>query len=232
MGREATSTELVVAARISNVLILVIALAVMANLESIQTAWFLSLLFGAGMGAVLVLRWLWERINLWSEIAAIVTSLITAPLLLWFLGTGKDLEWVRLGTMALTTTVAAVGITFVTPATDEDVLRRFYERVRPLGFWRKTARAFGHSPTAPRRALARRLWAMTLTALSLFFLLIGLGRLLIPPPGASLIWTWGCVLVGLVLIPFWWRDALLRDDLLVARTEEDAERDRDEKSAA
>jgi Na+/proline symporter len=232
MGREATSTELVVAARISNVLILVIALAVMANLESIQTAWFLSLLFGAGMGAVLVLRWLWERINLWSEIAAIVTSLITAPLLLWFLGTGKDLEWVRLGTMALTTTVAAVGITFVTPATDEGVLRRFYERVRPLGFWRKTARAFGHSPTAPRRALARRLWAMTLTALSLFFLLIGLGRLLIPPPGASLIWTWGCVLVGLVLIPFWWRDALLRDDLLVARTEEDAERDRDEKSAA
>jgi hypothetical protein len=80
--REPKGNELVIVARLSNVLILGIALVVMANLGAIQTAWFISLLFGAGMGAVLVLRWLWERINLYSEFAAMAVSLVTAPILL------------------------------------------------------------------------------------------------------------------------------------------------------
>jgi solute:Na+ symporter, SSS family len=58
-------------------LILAIALTVMTQLDSIQAAWFISLLFGAGMGSVLILRWLWERINLYSELAAISASLIS-----------------------------------------------------------------------------------------------------------------------------------------------------------
>jgi solute:Na+ symporter, SSS family len=70
----AAGRELVVVARLSNLLILAIALVIMANLGSIQTAWFISLLFGAGMGSVLVLRWLWERINLYSELAAMASS--------------------------------------------------------------------------------------------------------------------------------------------------------------
>jgi solute:Na+ symporter, SSS family len=56
LRREPRERELVVVARLSNVLILVIAMIIMANLGSIQTAWFISLLFGAGMGSVLVLR--------------------------------------------------------------------------------------------------------------------------------------------------------------------------------
>jgi hypothetical protein len=79
-----------------DLLILAIALVIMANLGSIQTAWFLSLLFGAGMGSVLVLRWLWERINLWSELAAMATSLSWRPMLLLT----TDTEWIRLAVMA------------------------------------------------------------------------------------------------------------------------------------
>jgi SSS family solute:Na+ symporter len=61
LKRKPKNTELVVVARFSNVLIIAIALTIMANLGSIQTAWFISLLFGAGMGSVLVLRWLGEN---------------------------------------------------------------------------------------------------------------------------------------------------------------------------
>ena len=104
LGRQPKPRELVLVARLSNVLILAIAMAVMVNLGSIQTAWFVSLLFGAGMGSVLVLRWLWERINLYSELAAMAASLVTAPLLLYFLGTDPEDEWIRLGIMALVTT--------------------------------------------------------------------------------------------------------------------------------
>jgi SSS family solute:Na+ symporter len=189
LGREPGDRELVVAARLSNVLILVIALAIMANLGSIQTAWFISLLFGAGMGSVLVLRWLWERINLYSELAG----------------------------MAAASTVAAVGITFVTPPTAPEVLVRFFRRVRPVGFWGKTARLAGQDPGVPRSDLARRLRLAGLCSLSLFLLLIGLGRLLVPAPDGSAFWTWGSLLVGLAVVPFWWKQAFLVENVGVRR---------------
>ncbi len=118
LKRKPKDKELVLVARLSNVLILLIlliAMVIMANLGSIQTAWFISLLFGAGMGSVLVLRWLWERINLYSELTAMGVSLITAPLLLYFLGTDPEREWIRLGIMSLVTCSAAILVSFVTP---------------------------------------------------------------------------------------------------------------------
>ena len=211
LKRKPRDRELVVVARLSNVLILVIAMIIMANLGSIQTAWFISLLFGAGMGSVLVLRWLWERINLYSELTAMAVSLITAPLLLYYLGTDPEQEWIRLGIMALTTTTAAILVTFITPATDDATLKRFYHRVRPFGFWRHAAMLNGVSASVSIRALGKRLFAVTVTAVSLFSLLVGVGRLMFPPPDGSALISWLCLGVGLVLIPVWLRIVMGRD---------------------
>ena len=205
LKREPRGRELVIVARLSNVVILIIGLVVMANLGSIQTAWFISLLFGAGMGSVLVLRWLWERINLYSELAAMGVSLITAPILLIVLGTDADTEWLRLLIMAVVTTAAAIGITYVTPPTNPAVLLAFYRRIHPFGFWSAVAQEAGHRPEAPRHALGRQLRAVVATALSLFLLLLGCGRLMISPPGASAFWTWSFIAIGLALVPIWWR---------------------------
>ncbi len=198
--------ELVLVARLSNVVVLAIALTIMANLGSIQTAWFISLLFGAGMGSVLVLRWLWERINLYSELAALAVSLVAAPTLLVSLGTAPDDEWLRLLIMALLTTAAAVGITWVTPRTEDGVLLSFYRRVRPFGFWTRTAALAGDRPRAPQEALAHRLRSVLVSGASLFLLLAGAGRLLIHPPQASVAWTWAMLAVGSALVPVWWRE--------------------------
>lgn len=208
LKRKPKDRELVLVARLSNVLILLIAMIIMANLGSIQTAWFISLLFGAGMGSVLVLRWLWERINLYSELAAMAVSLITAPLLLYYLGTDPDREWVRLGIMALTTTSAAILVTFITPATDDATLKHFYLRVRPFGFWRRAARLNGVAGAVSIKALATRLAAVAVTAVSLFTLLVGVGRLMFPPPDGSSVISWVCLVVGLLLIPVWVRIAM------------------------
>jgi Na+/proline symporter len=86
LNREPSAREQVVIAHLSYVVILIIALIIMISLGSIQTAWYVTLLFGAGTGAVLVLRWLWERINIFSEISAIVVSLIAAPIFLFTKG--------------------------------------------------------------------------------------------------------------------------------------------------
>lgn len=201
LERQPRSRELVLAARLSNILILVIALIIMANLGSIQTAWFISLLFGAGMGSVLVLRWLWERINLFSELGAMVASLIVAPILL----VATEVEWIRLSAMATVSTFVAVAITFFTPATDETLLKQFYQRVAPVGFWGKTTAALGLNTRIPIRKLLHGVKATVLTSLSLFLALVGAGKLLLRPPEQTLVWPILCLVAGLALIPFWWK---------------------------
>ncbi|MEL6706568.1 MAG: sodium transporter, partial [Bacteroidota bacterium] len=169
-------------------------------------------------GSVLVLRWLWERINLWSELAAIVASLVMAPMLLFVfdLSDTPDEDALRLAIMAAVSTAAAIGITFVTPKTDEETRVAFYRRVRPFGFWKATAAAAGDDPQRSPRALAHRLALTATTGASLFLVLVGLGRLLIPAPDASMLLSMGFLLAGIALVPVWIRwgfgaDALTED---------------------
>ncbi|MCH7504510.1 Na+:solute symporter [PVC group bacterium] len=191
--------ELVLVARLSNIVILVLAIIVMMNLGSIEKAWLLSLLFGAGMGAVLVLRWLWERINLYSELASIIVSLVMAPILLIWV---TD-EWLRLLYMAVTSSLAAILITFVTPPTHPHVLKKFYERVRPVGFWHMSAQLAGR-PRGEAFTKFKFLSRVTLSSVcSLFLILTGSVRLLLPIPGGFSWTSWILILAGLVLCPFW-----------------------------
>jgi len=210
LKREPKNRELVLVARLSSVIILIIALIIMANLGSIQTTWFISLLFGAGMGSVLVMRWLWERINLHSELAAMAISLVLAPILLVATNAGwiRDEEWIRLSLMALFSTVAAVTVTYFTPRTDVKVLKAFYKRVNPVGFWRKTAALVDGNPRKPLNDFIGEAKTTLLTALSLFLMLIGAGKLLIRPPTESSFLPWLCIALSLFLIRFWWKNAI------------------------
>ena len=203
LKRTPGNRELVWVARWSNVLILVLALIIMSQLGSIQQGWKMSLLLGAGTGSVLVLRWLWERINLYSELAAIVVALIASGILLYVFP-GPDREWLRLSLMALLSTVAAVGITFVTPPTDPHVLSAFYKRVKPVGFWRRTAIANGEDGSAPLVRFRRDVMLVATASVSLLFMLVGLGRLLVRAPGDSVLVSLVFVGISLAAVPFWW----------------------------
>ncbi|MDX1431063.1 MAG: sodium:solute symporter family protein [Gammaproteobacteria bacterium] len=198
--REPSGRELVLVARIANVVVVALSLVVMANLGSIQQAWLLSLLFGAGTGSVLVLRWLWERVNLHAELAAMAVSLAVAPVLLVV----TDAEWLRLGAMALVSTTAVIVVTLITPPTDAAVLEAFYRRVRPVGWWSRTARAAGDAPRTPLRALAATALDAAVCAVSLYALLIGFGTIIVHglAPGPL---GWLSLALGLALVPVWWR---------------------------
>lgn len=202
--KEAKSSELVWVARFSNLLILLIALAIMFNLGSIQEAWTISLLFGAGMGSVLVLRWLWERINLFSEIAAIVTSLIMAPILLNFVSE----DWMQLLLMALTSTTVAILVTYITPATDEETMDKFYKKVKPQGFWKVTSVRNGDQANASVKRLRSSLFQTSITAISLFSLLVGFGKLMFRPSTEGYGLVIILLIIGIGLIPIWWKNML------------------------
>jgi len=203
LGRSPGNREMVWIARLASVLILALAIFIMARLGSIQQGWKLSLLLGAGVGSVLVLRWLWERINLWSEVAAILVSLVAGVLLLHFFP-GDGQEWIRLAAMALCSTAAAVGITWLTPATQPQALLAFYRQVRPVGFWRATAAAAGEDSAAPLAGLRRGIFLVLCSASSLFLMLVGLGKL-ITAPGSSPVLPLLFIGLALLAAPFWWR---------------------------
>jgi Na+/proline symporter len=105
-------------------------------MSSIEGAWRFLLALGAGAGPVLILRWYWWRINAWSEMSAMVASLVLS-LVLWF-GAGLDpddpTQWARilLATVAGSTLVW-LGVAWLTPPESPAVLERFYRRVRPGG---------------------------------------------------------------------------------------------------
>ncbi|HSF09731.1 MAG TPA: sodium:solute symporter family protein, partial [Nitrospirales bacterium] len=133
LKREPSQRALVWVARASNLLILLIALCILPWLSSIQTAWQISLLLGAGMGVVLVLRWIWWRITAWGELACIAASVLMAPLLLWALP-GQQ-EEMRLLIMGLGAGAIGVAASWFTGPEDLDRLETFYRRARPPGFW-------------------------------------------------------------------------------------------------
>lgn len=195
--RTAGRRELVLVARLSSLAVLAIALTIMVNLGSIQSAWQISLLFGAGTGAVLVLRWLWERVNLYSELASIAASLLVAPVLL----ATVEAEWLRLATMAAVSTTVVVLTALFLPETEEARRVQFFRSVRPLGWWRRTARAAGQEQEAPLVGLRRALLLLGACAVSVYCWLVGFSTLLLDRDA----W-FGAVallLVGSLVTVFW-----------------------------
>jgi Na+/proline symporter len=210
-GRVPSDASLVWVARVASFFILLLALFIMTRLASIQTAWHASLLLGAGMGVLLVLRWLWWRITAWGELAAIAASLALVPLLLYRIpaeGEALRLLWVAAGS-----TAAGVLASLVGGPEQPERLRAFYLRVHPPGFWAPVAAAAGEIASAPARRLARGLLATALAACSTFALLTGLGAWIAasPPPvwvPQRGIWIAGLLVSGVALVPFWWRLAM------------------------
>ena len=204
LKKEPTDKSLVWVARGANLLIIAIALVIMTQLKSINHAWQMSLLLGAGMGVVLVLRWIWWRMNAWAEIAAILMSLVMAPILLIWV---ED-QALRLLIIAISSTAAALGAIHWVGPEDRGLLQSFYAQVKPPGFWGPVAEDAGDKDGPTR--LYRGLGAMFVCGLSVFSLLVGFGSWLVhsPPPfwfPWSTAWIVLLLLVGFGLFPIWIR---------------------------
>jgi Na+/proline symporter len=209
--REPRPGELVRVARLANVVLFMIALVIMANLGSIQQGWQLSLLFGSGVGIVLVLRWLWERINLYCEVTSILLSVVLAPILIMTV----DSEWLRILLMAGMSTTAVILAAFWFPKTDPAQLALFYDRVRPPGWWPRSAALVNDSRSAAPWALARGLVAVMACAVTVFCWLIGSSMLLLQT--LNILAGAGVIIFGCAAIPFWW-PALMADYAALRRS--------------
>ena len=136
LNPEASENQLVNVGRISTVVLMIFAAVLALFLENALSAFNILLQIGAGTGLLFLLRWFWWRINVWSEITAMVVSFVIA---LYFQFSGSSLEghW-QLCMGVLITTFAWVSVTFLTQPTDLTTLANFYKLTRPGGIgWQK-----------------------------------------------------------------------------------------------
>lgn len=116
----------------------ILSLAVTPFMDSIAGAWNFLLESGAGTGLVLLLRWFWPRLTIWSEIAGLVAPVAGYALSRW--GFGWVFPYSYLATVAFTIGCVML-VTFLGPAPDKSAWEAFARKVQPaftlrhLGLW-------------------------------------------------------------------------------------------------
>ena len=173
--------EYVVVSQAVTVLLMVISIYVTLHLASIEQAWKLLIVTGAGTGTVLLLRWFWWRINAWSEVSAMAiaaaVSLYLQLGLKWDSDQPRDFAYIMLVTVSLTT-IGWLAVTGMTAPEPEATLHAFYRRVRPHGpGWRAVAAAVGIPPASP--SLGREVLNACLGCVLVYAALFGVGYLLL-----------------------------------------------------
>jgi solute:Na+ symporter, SSS family len=199
--KDAGDRELVLVSRLATTFLMVASLVVTYFLTSIEGAWRFLLAIGAGTGLVLILRWYWWRINAWSEISAMIASLVVS-LVLWF-GAGLDPDdpaqwaWIMIGTVAVST-ATWVTVTYLTSPERPATLNRFYRRVRPGGpGWREVSSRLGYEGEGiDGGALNWTNWVAGITVV--YASLFGVGKLIFGE------WGPAALFLGLAVVSFAW----------------------------
>jgi Na+/proline symporter len=186
IARDESERHYVKVARISTVVLIVLASVVALWLESAHQAFEILLQIGAGTGLVFLLRWFWWRINVWSELSAMIISFLVAVYFQFLhvpLGFPELHDSVTLVIGVAITTTGWLIVTFLTPPADEETLQAFYEKIRPMGrgwrefTWAKPQETEGRVP-AEGDNLAAGLLACFLGCLTVYSALFGTGYFL------------------------------------------------------
>lgn len=160
-----TERHYVLVGKIMTVILMILAAFTALKMQSISKAWEFIFAMGAGIGLVLILRWFWWRVNAWSEITALATSIvitISFEIIAYFQTINNNLEYSLFGSapsifgMSLQVhhklmiivpiaIIAWVTVTFFTEPEPMTKLESFYKRVQPGGWWGPVTSSFDHT---------------------------------------------------------------------------------------
>ena len=169
--QNASEKELVMAGRLFTVISIILGGGLGLLLTSAGQAFTLLLMIGAGTGLIYILRWFWWRINAYTEIVAMISSIIIAG---YFNFGDSALEgWQKIVIGAVLTTIVWVTATYFTPPDDEDTLRKFVKKVNPGGpGWVK----YSDGVSAEPWPVPNGILSMLLGCVAVYGFLLGVGQ--------------------------------------------------------
>ena len=179
---DASEKQLVMVGRLFTVVSIILGGGLGLLLTSAGQAFTLLLMIGAGTGMIYILRWFWWRINAYTEIVAMVSSIIIAGYFN-FANVGFE-DWQKIVIGALLTTIVWILATYLTPQDDEETLRNFVKKVNPGGpGWTKYSDGISSEPwPVPNGILC-----MVLGCVAVYGFLLGVGQLIYGQTGLGII---------------------------------------------
>jgi SSS family solute:Na+ symporter len=228
VNKTATEKHYVAVSRWATVFLFLASIFVTMNLQTVEGAWKFLLALGSGTGLVLILRWYWWRINAWSEISAMIASLMISIGAIWLMngrawwleggrfpaGDLRTDAWVMLITVTLST-IIWVSVTYATAPEPESKLESFYQRVRPGGpGWRRISDRLGYGgEQIPGGALAWVNWVAGIVAV--YATLFGIGKLIF---GEMMT---GLIMLAVAALAFAWIARAFREEDAGPRAQRD-----------
>jgi Na+/proline symporter len=195
------NVDVIKVSRYATVILMFTGLMVTTQINSISGVWEFIMEAGAGLGAVLILRWYWWRINAWSEITGMV-----APFIAY--GFGKIVLDPMLGesfiinkgtfyfTVVLTTISWVLVTKFTKPVTNEK-LAQFVKQIQPDGWWRPVYQQIKIDAPKSNMKLLFGLWASAL--LMTYSMLFAVGKWIFGQTQEAMVWT-GIAAIGVVIL--------------------------------
>ena len=169
----ASEKELVMMGRLFTVISIILGAGLGLLLKSAGQAFNLLLMIGAGTGLIYILRWFWWRINAYTEIVAMFSSLIIAGYMNF--GHIEIVDWMKIVYGACITTIVWLIATYVTPPDDDETLQNFVDKINPGGpGWKK----YSSSAASETWEVPKGILSMALGCFSIYGLLLGVGQLI------------------------------------------------------
>ena len=202
--------------KIMTVILMILAAFTALKMQSISKAWEFIFAMGAGIGLVLILRWFWWRVNAWSEITALATSIfITISLEIIALtqtltnqeqytlfGSKPVLFGItlqihhKLMIIVPVAIMSWVTVTYFTKPEPIEKLEEFYKRVQPGGWWKPITANFEHTLQPVTKGIFV-LWIAGV--LMIYGFTFGIGNLIFHNYSASVL-LFGCAGIGSYLV--------------------------------
>tara|TARA_B100000614_G_scaffold124367_1_gene111310 strand:+ start:424 stop:2178 length:1755 start_codon:yes stop_codon:yes gene_type:complete len=203
INTSASEDKLVLVGRLFSVVSVIMGAGLGLLLTDASQAFQLLLMIGAGTGLIYILRWFWWRINAYTEIIAMVSSIIIAY---YFNFINNDYApWMELIIGALLTTSIWVFATFVTPPEDDKTLKRFARIVNPGGpGWKN----YKQKNQAEEWSVPSGILSMLLGTIAVYSVLLATGSFIYGNYLVAIILTSSFIICTFFLFKVWFKNSL------------------------
>ena len=208
--KDKSETHYVSMGRVFTVLLMVFSAFFALFLNNSLQAFGIILQIGAGTGLIFILRWFWYRVNVYSELTAMIVSFLVAIMFEFIIPNNFSVEE-KLIIGVMITTVSWLIVTLITPPSSMETLQNFYKKIQPGGpGWKKVieeSEAKGINITGKKEKwdVPSGILCMLFGSISVYSILFGIGYLLYSKTTTGIIFMLISVVSVIVLMKFWKR---------------------------
>ena len=208
--KDKTEKHYVFMGRVFTVLLMVFSAFFALFLNNSLQAFGIILQIGAGTGLIFILRWFWYRVNVYSELTAMIVSFIVALAFEFIIPNNFSVEE-KLIIGVTITTISWLIVTMITPPSNMETLQNFYKKIQPGGpGWKKVieeseSKGITISGKKEKWDVPSGILCMLFGSISVYSILFGIGYILYSQTTTGIIFLAISVLSVIALMKFWKR---------------------------